>query len=313
MLRMLRQIAVAAALVAALVSLVAVPANLSPGTRSTLLSELGIGARAQGMGGACVAIADDADTLPYNAAGLAWFQDMRLTSTCEARGGGYTYGSVAALLPGMGLGVQYFDFGDVSETDENGDVLGSFSYRSYSLLLGAGVSGAHLPILASFPAADMIGVGILGKAEIVRTMAPGCGSGFAFDFSCLLRSPGLRGVPVVTGCSVGALLSNVLSKPVEYKSGTSEAWPKGVAIGGAVEFVERITVAADARSDGSFALGAEWRPTPSIAIRTGLSKSELLLWSMGFGVRFKNMVMDMAVVPHPYLGSQVRVAFGIAW
>ena len=45
-----------------------------------MIFEIGMGARALGMGGAFVAVADDANAIYYNPAGLAYMEGRNITS-----------------------------------------------------------------------------------------------------------------------------------------------------------------------------------------------------------------------------------------
>jgi hypothetical protein len=121
------------------------------------------------MGGAFVGLADDGNGLSYNAAGLAWAQGLSVLSSCEARPGTASYGNISASLPHFGFGIHYFDFGDVPETDEFGNILGTFSYRNYALIAAAGVKAGDLPFLARIRLTESIGFGLKVKLLKVST------------------------------------------------------------------------------------------------------------------------------------------------
>jgi hypothetical protein len=276
--------------------------------------DLGMGARPLAMGGAFVGLADDANALFYNAAGLAWAQDLSILSSYEARLGTASYGSLSASLPHFGFGVHYFDFGDVPETDEFGNVLGAFGYRNYALIAAAGVKAADLPFLARIPLAENIGFGLKAKLLKISTLDPGSGTGFAIDLPLLFRSgvPSPR-VPIITNYGVGIVIENLIGLPIKYESGHQENWPRKLILGTSLEFLDQVILAMDVTSEKSIRLGVEWTPIPAVSFRTGLKNEDVWIWSLGMGVRFRNFVFDLAVVPHPYLNSQLRGSLTVSW
>jgi hypothetical protein len=273
-----------------------------------------MGARPLAMGGAFVGLADDGNGLSYNAAGLAWAQGLSVLSSCEARPGTASYGNISASLPHFGFGIHYFDFGDVPETDEFGNILGTFSYRNYALIAAAGVKAGDLPFLARIRLTESIGFGLKVKLLKVSTLDPGSGTGFAIDLPFLFRSesPSPR-VPIITSYDVGVVIENLIGLPIKYESGHQENWPRKLILGTSLEFLDQVILAIDVTSEKSFHLGVEWTPIPAMSFRTGLKNEDVWIWSLGMGARFRNFVFDLAVVPHPYLNSQIRGSLGVSW
>jgi len=191
-----------------------------------------MGTRVSGLGGAFVGLADDESALFYNPAGLAWNDGLSLLSTYGVRPLTTGYGHISAVRGSLGIGIHYFDFGDVPETDEFGNIIGSFSYRNVALVAGAGVTAADLPYLSSIPQVESVAFGIGVKLLNVDTLEPGEGIGFAVDLPFLIRvnSPPF-GQPHITRFTFGALLQNILSVPISYESGHSEDWIMKVILG----------------------------------------------------------------------------------
>jgi len=266
------------------------------------------------MGGAFVGLADDGNALFYNPAGLAWGRGLSILSTLEARPGTASYGNLSGSLPHFGFGVHYFDFGEVPETDEFGNVLGTFSYRNYALIAAAGIKAADLPILEQMPLAENIGFGLGVKFLKVSTLDPGNGTGFAIDLPFLFRSesPSPR-VPIITSYGVGVVIENLIGLPIKYVSGHQENWPRKVVIGTSLELLDQVILAMDVTSEKSVHLGIEWTPIPGVSFRSGLKYEDLWMWSLGMGVRFKNFEFDYAVVLHPYLDNQLRGSLAVSW
>jgi len=276
--------------------------------------DLGMGARPLAMGGAFVGLADDGNALFYNPAGLAWAQGFSVLSSYEARLGTASYGHLSTTFPHFGFGVHYFDFGDVPETDEFGNVIGSFNYRNYALIAAAGIKAADLPFLDRMPFANSVGFGISAKFLKISTLEPGSGSGLALDLPFLFRSesPSPR-VPIITSYGFGIVIENLIGLPIKYKSGHQENWPRKLILGTSLEFLDQVILAMDVTSEKSVHLGIEWTPIPAVSFRSGFKYEDIWMWSLGMGARFKNFAFDYAVTIHRYLNSQLRGSFGASW
>ena len=78
--------------------------------------DIGVGARPLGLGGAFVALADDSNASYYNAAGLAYVQDIHLGATYAQRFSGLiNYSTIASVLPLGSVGTIGADVGLLSE------------------------------------------------------------------------------------------------------------------------------------------------------------------------------------------------------
>jgi hypothetical protein len=276
--------------------------------------DLGMGARPLAMGGAFVGLADDGSTLFYNPAGLAWSDGLSALSSVEIRPSTASYGHVSACLGNLGVGMHYFDFGEVSETDEFGNVIGTFSYRNYGLLAGTGVSAASIPFLSGMNLAECIAFGVGAKLLIVDTLDPGDGSGFATDLSFLLKvDDPWFGKPYLTRLSFGVVVQNLFGTRIAFESGHREDWQKKVAIGISTEVLEQLVASLEVRSTGTVHFGLEWFPVPAIALRCGLKRDGVWMWSLGMGVYFGRSVFDYALVIHPVLNNQHRGSLTIDW
>lgn len=274
--------------------------------------ELGMGARPLAMGGAFVGLADDGNALSFNPAGLAGLQGLSALSSGEVRPGIGIYGQMAVVLPRLGLGLHYFDFGDVPQMDEFGNVIGYFSYRTYTLIAGAGIRGTDLG-LKNVPLLRDLGVGIKVKYLKVSTLDPGSGSGLAFDLSLLYGGPntGLR-MGFLTGFGLGFVLENVVGVPIRYGSGHQEDWPRAVTFGLSATLFNSWILVTDFPVGKGVRVGLEWRPVSAVAVRAGLKNEDVLIWSLGLGVRYGMFALDYAFVAHPYLAGQHRLSFEVA-
>lgn len=276
--------------------------------------ELGMGARPLAMGGAFVGLADDGNALFYNPAGLAWVKGLSLLSSYELRLGTASYGHLSTALSHFGFGIHYFDFGEVPETDEFGNVIDTFNYRNYAFVAAAGARAAELPFLMRMPFAENISFGLKAKILRINTLDPGSGTGFALDLPFLFRSesPSSR-FPFIAGYGIGLIVENLIGPPIQYGSGHQEAWPKKATVGIAFELINQVILAIDATSENSLRFGAEWTPIPAVSLRAGIRREEVWMWSLGMGVRYRNFVFDFAFVIHPYLNSQLRGSLTVFW
>ena len=293
---------------------IAVPASGEQYSNVASIFDLGMGARPLAMGGAFVGLADDGNALFYNPAGLAWTQDLSILSSYEARPGTASYGTISASLPHFGFSVHYFDFGDVPKTDEFGNILGTFGYRNYALIAAAGMKLSDLMLLRQIPLAENVGLGLDLKYLKIATSDPGNGSGFSIDFPFIFRSnsPSPR-FPIITSYGFGLVIQNLLSLPINYASDHQESWQRKFTVGLSFGLLDKIILAVDATSEKSVHLGVEWTPIPAVSFRTGLKNDGIWTWSLGMGLRFRNFILDLAVVPHPYLNSQIRGSLGVIW
>jgi len=285
-----------------------------PYTNVASLWDLGEGARSLALGGAFIGLVDDSSAVNCNPAGLAWCSGLSLASSAETRPATAGHGHVTARLQNLGMSVHYFDFGDVPETDEFGNVIGTFSYRNYGLLAATSVSASNIPILSSMQLADCIAFGLSTKLVIVDTLELGDGSGFAADLSFLLRldDPWFAG-PLLARLAFGMVAENLFAVPVTYNSGHTESWEKRVSIGLSAEALEQFVACMEVRSTEALHLGLEWSPVPALALRCGLKRDGIWICSFGLGVRPANYVFDYALVLHPYLSNQHRASFAVSW
>jgi hypothetical protein len=297
-----------------LVLLFTVSASCEQYSNVASMFDLGMGARPLAMGNAFTGLADDGNALFYNPAGLAWANNLSVLSSYETRPSLATYGSVAATLSRFGVGINYFDFGEVPETDEFGNVVGSFSYRDYIIIAAAGLRASDVPLLSNIPMAENLAFGIGAKFLKVETLDPGSGSGFAIDLPFLFRSvlPSPR-VPMITSYGFGIVIRNLIGLPIDYDSGHEESWPRELVIGASLEFLEQVILAIDVTNEKSFRLGIEWSPVSNLSLRAGLRNESVPMWSLGMGSRFRGFVFDFAVVFHPELTSQLRGSLEIAF
>ncbi len=170
------------ALKAALVTLLTAPyvfANQDGTTTATFL-QIGQGARAEGMGGAFTAVADDAYAVYWNPAGLAQItrqsaaiNHVEFIEKINSQFASYVL-PANKLNGSLGVGLTYIDLGTINKTDDTNADLGSAKASSYAGTLSWGQA-----------VGDRLALGVSFKL-INQNLAGETGSGMAADLGGLI-------------------------------------------------------------------------------------------------------------------------------
>ena len=133
-------VALGGALLLTLVLAATVPAQDKVATTGAQFLEIGISPRADAMGGAYTAIADDVSALYYNPAGLIQLESKQVMVSLIDYPADISYSFVGVALPAMGgmIGFAYYglDAGEMNVTDQNyqfGVPGWTFGARDYAL------------------------------------------------------------------------------------------------------------------------------------------------------------------------------------
>lgn len=228
------------------------------GTSGSQFLGIGIGARAQGMGGAFVSLADGAEGLHWNPAGLtratghqvavshvAWFDDVSFQSAAYA----LPLGGAGVLGVSLQGGSLSWDNAGVSEGEPDGqasDFAGSIAYAR-PLLSGIGVGGA--------------------LKYISSELGPDAASTYAFDLGALYR--------ISEDATVGAAVRN--AGPGLTFRDEDDSLPLVLAVGGS--YVWRgVTVSVDVEKQNDLGaatrIGAEYSPARYFTLRGGAVAGE---------------------------------------
>lgn len=274
--------------------------------------DIGFGARAAALGDAFVGLADDRSCLLYNVAGLAWSKGISFSSTCGT-GLDAVSGDLSLVRGSLALGVLYFDFGDVPEVDDQGNVIGSFSYREYLVAIGCGVSATDVAFLSTLPLAESWALGL--SLKVLKVVAhESSGLGVSIDIPFLLKlTPPAFGQPFVTDFSFGFCLLNALSLSTTYETGHKESWVPEVTVGASIGIREHTILAAALTSGERFHVGIEWNPHPLLSIRCGLKHLGVWIPSFGAGITARSITLDLVSEIHPFLGNRFRGSLRITW
>lgn len=265
-------------------------ANGDP-TGTAAMMDIGMGARALGMGGAFIAVADDANTVYYNPAGLALIEGRHVTSLYTNQYGAAGYMALGYAQKNIGAGVLLLDASGIEATDEFANVTGYFGMREYTAIGAYGVTvwpnlslgGAVKHYSQSLP--GNIGTGITGDV------------GLLYDAGVI---------------KVGAVARNVLGS-VHYTSGETDSFDRSWGVGVSTRPIPGLLIAADAVVKGEYTLhaGAEYL-LGNVALRGGaMWGGGGTSYTAGLGVVMPGFSVDYAYQTHNLLPDSHRLSLNI--
>ncbi len=234
-------------------------ADFGPGAKGTTAAgflKLGAGARAEGLGQAYAAAADEASALYWNPAALtrverrsATFMHLAFVESSAFDYGAYAH-NLGAARGAFGVGVQYASAGGIPQTDEAGAETGRFTPNDLAFSLGY----ARL-LQTGGPLAVFDGASVGLSAKLVRSQIVATAQTYAFDLGALSK-------PYVDGrLRVAGVIRN-LGGALRFEEESAEL-PLEVRTGGSYRFSKPWLLALDAafpRDGGPYvAAGAEYR------------------------------------------------------
>ena len=287
-------------LTALLLSSTATSFAAGTGTTAADLLNIGVGARAIGMGEAYVAQADDSSSLYWNPAGLALEEQREAAFAYNQLDQGMSYENGRIGIPlengGLGASVDYLSYGSIPGYNEQGASIGNQS--AYTGV--ATVGGAWLGNQWS------AGANIKGIQEKLADTS-------ANDFAADLGVQAIVPKPVLGGTlRFGAVAQN-LGPGMKFIS-QSDPLPRTFRFGmAAVQMMDRrLNISLDyAKPDfvnGYVAGGAELWVARFLALRAGYTTnhSEGLGVRAGIGIRVKDVSFDYAYAGDGELGMTNR-------
>jgi len=256
----------------------------------------GIGARALAMGGAFVAVADDATAMVWNPAGLAQLNDTRIGGmSTDLFGMGITHQFVGAVTTfanfGIGLGWERASVaGQV--TDEEGEPGDPFTWSEQA-------------ILGSL-ATNIMDIGLAG-ANVKYYMADsGLGdtaSGFGFDLGLLVNLGDMF--------AVGVSATDLGGTTVNWGGGAQDIVSGLYKAGMAMKLVDGMLVlAADMDFDGTNLgdahVGMEFNIIKELALRGGVvltNSFQDYYFAVGAGINVAGLYVDAAYMLEQAVGN----------
>lgn len=235
------------------------------GTSTAAFLRIGQGARAEGMGGAFTALADDAHAVYWNPAGLAQISRHEIALNHTQYIEKINSQFAALVLPvnkingSLGIGTTYVDMGTIERRDATGATTGGTQkVDAYAGALSWGQA-----------VGDRLALGV-GIKFINQNLAGETGSGIAGDLGALFFAIPNRLALGVSALNVGA----------KIKTGTTEEdIPRTISVGAVFHLIpSRLVLAADgekeAGTDTKLHLGGEYTFQGRYVLRAGFQDNK---------------------------------------
>jgi hypothetical protein len=256
----------------------------------------GIGARALAMGGAFVAVCNDATAMVWNPAGLAQLDDTRLAGmSTDLYGLGITHQFVGASTSfanlGIGLGWERASI-DGQSVEAGGGLGGSFTW----------VENAIIGSLAT-NVMDVAMVGANVKYYMADSGLGDAASGFGFDLG-LLVSLGDMFV-------IGVNAMDLAGSTIEWDGGATDVISGVYRAGLAMKLADgKFVLAADVDFDGTALgdthVGMEFQVIDELALRGGVvltNNFQDYYLTVGAGINVAGLYVDAAYILEETLGN----------
>lgn len=297
-----------AAALAGLLGTEAFAANSKTGTSAAQFLKMSVSARGSGLGEAYSTVADGADGLYWNPAGLGFlkYKAVSLMRAQYLENFNYNFAAYAHPLASMGtlgIGVQYFSSNDTDRVDAFGDNAGSFRLSDLAVTLGYAKS-------IDTEALGRFGFGVSGKmirSEIIESAQTA-----AMDAGMIWEG--------IENLRLGAAAQNI-GGSLKFKN-DSDPLPLNFKIGSSYVLEKSFLFALDVNlpndGDPNAGFGAEYRTNPrrtfKYAARGGYNTRNLSGLDglsgvgLGLGAGYRKVWLDFSWSPFASLGSVYRVS-----
>lgn len=241
-------------------SLMASSINSNAGTSAYPFLKIDVGARPVGMGGAFTGLANDEAALYYNPAGIVGLEGSHYMLEyhnyfVDMQSGFLAMTHQMGENKALGAYINYLNYGDMDQTDNLGNVLGTFSGGDWLL----GLTFAMRPH-------EQYQIGVTGKL-IYEKIHDYSSAGVAFDLGARYSSNRDR-------YSAGIMVQNLGFQLSTLGEGDKEKLPLTFRAGGAarfrgipIQFAGDVIVPVD--NDVDFAIGGEYYEFDPLFLRIG--------------------------------------------
>tara|TARA_Y100000748_G_scaffold68916_1_gene56222 strand:+ start:4580 stop:7312 length:2733 start_codon:yes stop_codon:yes gene_type:complete len=257
--------------------------------------QLFVGTRPLSMGGAFVAVADDANTITWNPAGLPALRRTEITSTYANLynlGVSQSYlGFVRPFSDRVALG---FDWSNIGYDDNE------LTYSENKLNLAVGVQPHKL---FSFG----LTLKYLMRDMLLDEASYGKGSGVGIDAAFLIQP--------LKNLKMGIGIYDLNGSSISYKDKTTETiLGQAFKLGISYMPINGLTIAGDLGD--RIHLGAEYIVASRVSFRAGVQQDisgeeKLLVPSAGLSIKFKTIVMEYGYESVPYLEPTHRFTIAL--
>ena len=248
------------------------------------------------MGGAFVAVADDATATLWNPAGLAQLEDTRLAGmSTDLFGLGITHQYIGAVTTfanlGIGLGWERASI-DGQIVDEGGELGGAFTWVEQAI-----VGSLATNVL------DVAMAGANVKYYLADNGLGDAASGFGFDLGLLV---GLGDMFVI-----GVNAQDLAGSSLAWDGGTTDVISGLYKAGMAMKFADdRLVLATDVDFDGTNLgnthVGVEFQVIDELALRGGVvltNNFQDYYFTVGAGINVAGLYVDAAYILEETLGN----------
>lgn len=256
----------------------------------------GIGARALAMGGAFVAVANDATASLWNPAGLALLDDTRLAGmSTDLYGLGITHQYVGAVttFANLGIGLGWERQSKTSQIITGpGDLGATFTWVEQALI---GTLATNVMDIA------MVGANV--KYYMADSGLGDSASGFGFDLGLLVNLGDMF--------VIGVNAMDLGGTPIDWDGGATDVVSGLYKAGLAMKLAdERLILAADVDFDGldigDTHVGVEFQLIDELALRAGVvltNNFQDYYFAVGAGINVAGLYVDAAYVLEETLGN----------
>ena len=291
-------------------SLEAAFSNKDAGTRGGQFLKLPVGAKAIGMGEAATAVADDANAIFYNVAGIARLDKKSGEYMFSKYVESTSYHWVGFAMPvsekigSVGLGFQYFSAGDIDETDIRASKVGTFSPSDLAVNLA----------YARHVFSDKHSLGL--NLKIINSKIKESASTVAIDL-------GAQCEQMMDGKLLLGFAVQNLGGSLKFESESSKL-PILIKLGTGYKVQENWTAAFDLifpeDDSPNFAIGTDYKykiqNDMSLSGRAGYNNRGARVdgfngITIGFGFNYQIATLDYAWMPLGDLGSTHRISVGV--
>ena len=257
--------------------------------------QLFIGTRPLSMGGAFIAVADDANAITWNPAGLPGLRRSEFTSTyANLYNLGITQSYMGFVKPFSDRVALGFDWSSVGYDDNE------LAYSENKLNFAVGVQPNKL---FSFG----LNLKYLMRDMLLDEASDGKSSGIGYDAGLLIQP--------LKNLKMGLGLYDLGGTSVSYKDKTTETiLGQAFKLGISYMPINGLTIAGDLGD--RFHLGAEYIIASRVSLRAGVQQDmsgeeKIMVPSAGLSIKFKSIVMEYGYESHPYLEPTHRISFAL--
>ncbi len=273
------------------------------GTSSAAFLRTGVGARAMSMGGAFVAVADDATAGYWNSAGLAQFDGPEVSFTHSKLYQDISLEYFSAGFPltesvVLGIGATYLNYGSFEGYDLDNQPSGSYSANAMVISSSVGIG-----------LTERFSIGLTGKF-LSEKLDQSTANSYAFDVGALYRTGRI---------SFGSQVSNI-GTGLKYKNDKFPL-PTSISAGIAMTLLDnKLRIATDISKPNDNAAsihqGLEYCYENTIFMRTGYNhrftdfeSGQSTGMTFGAGIRHASSEIDYSYMPDDRFGDMHRISF----